>query len=110
MFMPTRALLLFFFTASAFAQQNLTGTWQGTVRPPDTKADLRTALKIAAPDGGSYKATFYSIDQTFQVFPTTVRVQPSSIKIEIPGIGCVFEGKLSADGNTIAGSIKRGFP
>jgi len=110
MFMPSRAFLLLLFAASAFAQQNLTGTWQGIVRPPDTKADLRTVIRIAAADGATYKATFYSIDQTFQAFPTTVTVQPSNIKIEIPGIGAVFEGKLSADGNTIAGSIKRGFP
>jgi uncharacterized protein (TIGR03435 family) len=110
MFMPSRAFFLLLFAASAFAQQNLTGTWQGIVRPPDTKADLRTVIRIAAADGATYKATFYSIDQTFQAFPTTVTVQPSNIKIEIPGIGAVFEGKLSADGNTIAGSIKRGFP
>lgn len=30
--------------------------------------------------------------------------------MNIPGIGAVYEAKLSADGNTMAGTIKRGFP
>ncbi len=107
-----RALLLSWalFPAAVVAQQNLVGTWQGTVRPPDTQADLRTVVKITQPEGEGLKATFHSIDQTFQVFPSVVTMQGSNVKIEIPGVGCVFEGKLSADGDTISGTIKRGFP
>jgi len=30
--------------------------------------------------------------------------------MNIPGIGAVYEAKLSADGNTMAGTIKQGFP
>lgn len=110
--MLSRALLLScaLFPAAVFAQQTLVGTWQGTVRPPDTQADLRTVVKISQPEGEGLKATFHSIDQTFQVFPTVVTMQGANVKIEIPGVGCVFEGKLSADGNTISGTIKQGFP
>jgi len=111
--MPSRALFLAcaLLPSALLAQQALTGTWQGTVRPPDTQADLRTVVKITQPEDEGLKATFHSIDQTFQVFPTVVTMQQAAnVKIEIPGIGCVFEGKLSADGNTISGTIKRGFP
>lgn len=111
--MPSRTLFLVcaLLPAGLSAQQNLVGTWQGTVRPPDTQADLRTVVKITQPEGEGLKATFHSIDQTFQVFPTVVTtLQGPNVRIEIPGVGCVFEGKVSADGNTISGTIKRGFP
>ena len=90
--------------------QNLTGTWQGVVHSPSTNADARTVVKIGDGDSAEYKATFHSIDQTRQVFPATVTVQNSTVKITIPGIGCVYEAKLSADSNTLAGTIKQGFP
>ncbi len=106
----TRRLLAFvLFPAAVLFAQDLAGTWQGTVRPPDNPVDLRTIIKISR-DGDALKANFYSIDQTPQPFPVTLTIQGSAVKITIPGIGAGFEGKLSADGNTIAGTIKRGFP
>jgi uncharacterized protein (TIGR03435 family) len=97
------------FSAAGIYGQDLTGTWQGMVHPPDTKDDLRTVIKVSTSEGGTFKGNFYSIDQTVQPFPTTGTIQGTTIKLQIPGIGCVYEGKLSADGNTITGSIKQGF-
>jgi uncharacterized protein (TIGR03435 family) len=89
--------------------QDLVGTWQGVVHPPDTKDDLRTVIKVITSENGAFKGNFYSIDQTVQAFPTTGTLQGVMIRLQIPGIGCVYEGKLSADGNTITGTIKQGF-
>src|SRR5580692_8984391 len=104
-----RLLVFVLLPASALFAQDLTGTWQGTVRPPDNPVDLRTIIKITK-DSDGLKANFYSIDQTPQPFPVTLTIQGSAVKITIPGIGAGFEGKLSADGKTIAGTVKRGFP
>jgi uncharacterized protein (TIGR03435 family) len=86
--------------------QNLTGIWQGTVRNPDTQQDLRTVLKIASSDENPIKGNFYSIDQTYLVFPATLTIQASVVKLSIPGIGASYQGKLSADGNTMTGTLK----
>jgi uncharacterized protein (TIGR03435 family) len=84
----------------------LAGIWQGTVRNPDTTADLRTVLKIQSSDGDPIKGNFYSIDQTYLVFPATLAVKNSVIRMTIPGIGATWEGKLAADGDTMTGILK----
>lgn len=90
---------------SALFAQDLTGTWQGTVRNPDTRTDLRTVLKIQSSEGNPIKANFYSIDQTWLVFPATIAVQGATLKMSIPGIGASWEGKLGADGTTMSGTL-----
>jgi uncharacterized protein (TIGR03435 family) len=92
--------------ASALFAQDLTGTWQGAVRNPDTQQELRTVLKIALSNENPIKANFYSIDQTYLVFPATLTVQASVVKLSIPGIGASYQGKLSADGATLSGTLK----
>jgi uncharacterized protein (TIGR03435 family) len=86
--------------------QNLTGTWQGMVTNPDTKEELRTVIKITSSDGNPIKGNFYSIDQTYLVFPVALNVQGSVIKVSIPGIGAEYQAKLSADGNSMTGTLK----
>lgn len=86
--------------------QDLTGTWQGVVKNPDTKEELRTVIKIASSEGSPINANFYSIDQTYLVFPATLTVRDSVVKMNIPGIGAVYEAKLSADGNAMTGTVK----
>jgi uncharacterized protein (TIGR03435 family) len=92
--------------ASALFAQDLTGTWQGAVRNPDTQQELRTVLKIASSNENPIKGNFYSIDQTYLVFPATLTVQASVVKLSIPGIGASYQGKLSADGATLSGTLK----
>jgi hypothetical protein len=50
---------------SALLAQNITGTWQGTlkVNSPNGSVDLRTVMKISRADDESLKGVFYSIDQ-----------------------------------------------
>jgi hypothetical protein len=82
-----RLIALTMLPASGLWAQGLAGTWQGTVRNPDTKDDLRTVLKIASSQGNPINANFWSIDQTYLVFPATLNVQGSVLKLSIPGIG-----------------------
>ena len=101
-----RLTALMLVPVSGLFAQDLTGTWQGTVKNPDTKEELRTVLKIAPPDGKQIKGNFYSIDQTYLVFPATLTVQNSVVKMSIPGISATYEGKLSPDGNKMTGTVK----
>jgi uncharacterized protein (TIGR03435 family) len=92
----------------ALAQgQDLTGTWQGTIHAPGR--DLRTVVKISKGADGSLKAVLYSIDQGGQgIAASAVSIQDSNVKYAIDAIGGSYEGKLSADGNTIDGTWTQG--
>jgi hypothetical protein len=76
------------------------------VKNPDTKEELRTVLKIASSDGNPIKGNFYSIDQTYLVFPATLNLQGPVIKMNIPGIAATWEGKLTGEGTTLIGTLK----
>jgi uncharacterized protein (TIGR03435 family) len=92
--------------ATPTGAQGFEGTWQGTLH---VGQDLRIVEKISKADAGGYKADFYSIDQTGQPFPVDkVTVDGSSITLSVKVIGGKYEGKLSGDGNTIAGSWTQG--
>jgi len=87
--------------------QDITGTWQGTLV---AGRELRTVVKISKTPGGILGATLYSIDQP-QAPPiqvTAVALQGSTLKLTIPAMGAIYEGKLSGDGNTITGSVSMG--
>ncbi len=91
---------------SALLGQNLTGTWQGALQLPGR--ELRTVFKISTTDADKLKAVLYSIDQGGQpMSATSVTREGSSVKISIVGIG-TFEGKLSTDGDLIAGMWSQG--
>jgi uncharacterized protein (TIGR03435 family) len=93
--------------AAAAPAQNIADTWQGTLHAPGK--DLRTVLKITTGDKGELKAVFYTIDQTGQPFPTTsVSFQDKVLKYAIQGFDLTYEGKMSADGKSIAGTSKQG--
>jgi hypothetical protein len=59
-------------------------------------------LKVTKADAGGYKADFYSIDQSGNPFPVSkISLEGNAIQYSITAIDLKFEGKLSADGNTI---------
>jgi uncharacterized protein (TIGR03435 family) len=94
--------------AMALQAQNITGTWQGTLKPGPK--DLRIVIKISMGDD-KLKAVMYSIDQGGQGLPVSaVARDGSTVKITLAAINGSYEGKLSADGNTIAGTWNQGAP
>ncbi len=98
------------FTGSAFAQ-SLTGTWQGTLQPPQGTKELRIVIKISTTDTDTLKADLYSIDQATPAIPANaVARSGSTIKMSVDRIGGSYEGKLSGDGNSISGTWTQGAP
>ena len=86
--------------------QDIAGTWQGTLQ---AGKELRLVFKISKGDGSSLKATMYRIDQGGQVVPGgAVAVQGGMVKMPVPGIGAVYEGKLNPEANLISGTWTQG--
>jgi uncharacterized protein (TIGR03435 family) len=86
--------------------QGFEGTWQGTLH---VGRELRIATKITKADGGGYKAVYYSIDEGgLPLSIDKVWVDGSSITLTLNLMGVKYEGKLSGDGKTIAGTWTQG--
>jgi uncharacterized protein (TIGR03435 family) len=104
-----KTLLLSIIACAPLLAQNIVGTWQGTLQVPSR--ELRTVFKISTTDADALKAVLYSIDQGGQpISANTVTRDGASIKISILGIGGTYEGKVSADGNSITGTWSQGGP
>src|SRR5580704_564310 len=88
--------------ASALCAQDLTGNWQGTLK---TGVDLRLIVEITKGDGGGWKATMYSIDQTTNAIPVnSVTLDGLNLKFTVDVVRGTFEGKVSAVGDSIVGT------
>jgi uncharacterized protein (TIGR03435 family) len=86
--------------------QDMTGTWQGTLLAGE---ELRIVIKISNADGGGLKAVMYSIDQGGQgVAASAIALQGTTVRMSIAAIGGTYEGKLSADATSIAGTWTQG--
>ncbi len=93
-------------SAGALFAQDLTGTWQGTLQ---AGRELRIVIKISRTDTEALKAVMYSIDQSGQgISASAITLQGSTLKMSVAGIGGTYEGKLSADTNSITGTWTQG--
>jgi uncharacterized protein (TIGR03435 family) len=106
--MKTLATVLL--SALPLLAQGLPGTWQGTLKVPQApRGELRLVFHISTTEADALKAEMVSIDQGAQAFPaSSVTLRNRAVKIAIPGIGAGFEGTMSADGKTIAGTWTQG--
>src|SRR5271170_5223538 len=91
--------------ASAFEAQNITGNWQGTLQAGQQK--VRLVFKIAL-ENDKLNATLYTVDQPSPPIATTITRDGSTVKMTVPSIAGKYEGKLSADGNSITGTFSQG--
>src|ERR1700733_15906657 len=84
--------------------QSMTGDWQGTGQV--NGMNYRVVVKISTTDADTLRGVMYpSIDQSGQSIPLgTITAQGSAVKFTVPGIGGNYEGRLRADGNTLAGT------
>jgi uncharacterized protein (TIGR03435 family) len=88
-------------SAGVAEAQGLAGTWQGTL---DAGRPLRVVITVTNGDGGTLNGLFRSIDQSPQgVSVSALALEGSTVKFAIPAIGATYEGRLSADGTSIAG-------
>lgn len=85
---------------------NISGTWQGALQAANP---LRLVVKIGKTHKGEWKATMYSIDQKpGPIDVNSVTLNEDAFKLLVFEIGGVFEGILSADGNSIEGKWTQG--
>jgi non-heme chloroperoxidase len=94
--------------AGSLHAQDITGNWQGTISPSQGR-QFRMVLQVTHDDSGALKAKIYSIDQG----PAgdrvdSITVQNSTVKFVVGMIQLSYEGKLSPDGNSIAGTWTQG--
>lgn len=90
---------------TALQAQNITGNWQGTLEFPQRK--VRIVFKIGL-ENDKLQATLYTVDQPSPPVATTITRDGSTVKITIPSFAAAYEGKLSADGNSITGTFNQG--
>jgi uncharacterized protein (TIGR03435 family) len=91
--------------AQATANQDIVGTWQGTLH---AGRDLRTVIKITKDDKGAYTGEFFSIDQNGRLPIGAISFQDRDFKFAIPNIELTYDGKMSSAGNTIEGTVTQG--
>ncbi len=103
-------IVAFALSVGTLPAQNITGTWQGTLTPPPpADRGLRIVIRISTTGADGLKGVLYSIDQGGQGVPAgAITLQGSTVKMPVPGIGGAYEGKLSADGNSITGTWTQG--
>jgi len=91
--------------------QDITGTWQGTLKVNGTNpsTDLRTVIKISRVDKESLRGVLYSIDQdSTPLAATSTTLKGKAVKVALVQVNLTFEGTLSEDGNTIIGKWTQG--
>jgi len=85
--------------------RGIAGTWQCTLH---SGLDLRGVIEISKAKNGEYNGVFYAIDQATTPFPVTrITLDGAAVKISFNEFGAVFEGKLSPDGMSIAGTLNQ---
>ncbi len=99
--------------ATAASPTDIVGNWQGTLHIPSTDQhpviDLRLVFKISKTDTGALKTAWYSIDQSPQSIPVaTTTFQDGVLKFTITIVDRSYEGKMSGDGKSIAGTWMEG--
>src|SRR5579883_662365 len=99
-------------SAAALFGQTFTGTWQGALKIAQApRGELRIVVKISTTNADKLAAQFYSIDQGGNPIPAdSVTVNGANLKISVAQINGTYEGRLSADGNTITGTWTQGGP
>ena len=94
--------------AGSLHAQDITGNWQGTLSLPQGR-QVRLVLQATRDDNDALQAMFYSIGQDPGGSRVdSITVQDSTVKIVLNMGVASYEGKLSADGNSIIGAWIQG--
>jgi hypothetical protein len=94
-------------TASKLAAQKLAGTWNGTLVAG--AANLRLRLNITKAATGAATGTMDSLDQGVNGIPiSSITQKDGKIRMEIRGIGVIYEGMLTDNDATVTGQWQQG--
>jgi len=86
-------------TAPAGASGDLAGEWSGVLG-----GQLHLVVTITKGDGGAMSGTLNSVDQHAMLAVANAKLSGTTTHFEVPRVGGVYEGKMSADGNAISGT------
>jgi hypothetical protein len=100
-------LLLLAALPGALLAQALEGTWQGVIMPPNLNREIRMAFKITK-DANGHQGVFYNLEAARQLNLGAITLQGNVVRIAVPGMGAIYDGKLEADGNSITGTLTQG--
>jgi len=92
---------------SALQAQNIAGNWQGTLQAGPQKVRIVFEIEL---ENDKLKATLYTVDRPSAPIATTITSDGSTVRMTIPALNGKYEGKLSGDGNSIAGTWTQGAP
>jgi len=93
----------------AAANHDIAGAWQGTLHIPQAGKDLRLVVKVEKSDAGALKSSIVSVDQGGASLPiTSTSFADGTLKISFEMLDGSYEGKLAADGASVAGTWKQG--
>jgi len=99
-----KKLILWMACLGALCAQDIVGTWQGTLIPPNENGGIRLVFKIDK-NGNAYQGNFYNLENGRQFSLGAVTLQGNTVKIAVPGNGMNYDGKIEADGNAITGRL-----
>lgn len=95
--------------AAATSAIEVAGIWQGKLHIEQVNRDLRLQIRVEKLSDGAYKSTFYSLDQGGQpIGSTTTTFAHGIFAFTSTSLGAKYEGKLSTDGKSMAGSFVQG--
>ncbi len=107
--MKPNLILVMLVAAATFAgAQDISGDWQGTLSAGGQ--DLRLVLHLTKAADNSLKATLDSLDQPGAngIPVNSVSFKDSKLSLDVAAVHGTYEGKLSADGKSIAGIWSQG--
>ena len=94
---------------AANASHKIDDTWQGTLHVPQANRDLRIVVKVKKDDKGALQVSNYSIDQGgAEMKADTAGFEDGVFKFAVQAIDGKYEGKMSGDGKSIAGTWTQG--
>ena len=83
------------------------GSWQGTLEASGSK--LRLGLDIAKSPDGTFKGNLDSFDQGAMDIPiNSIVLRDTNLRLELKGIGAIYEGTLDNEASTIVGHWEQG--
>ena len=102
----TWTIVIGFLAGAVLHAQEVAGDWQGTLH---MGSGIRVILRISKTDAGVLAANLYSIDGDPHRIPvTSITVRDGVLKFSVDSLNASYEGKLSADGSSIAGTFTQG--
>jgi len=94
-------------SVSAQAPAPLAGNYTGTLQAGD--AQLHLVLHVTKSMDGAYHASLDSLDQgVYAIEASSTSIAGLTLKLEIASVGAQFQGKISADHQTIDGAWSQG--